>query len=67
MAYPFNAGEGGVPPLHGAVMFGQIEMAEWLLAHGADVDILNFERKTPLRAAADAAVSSTMAALPCVA
>ncbi len=28
-------------------------MAAWLLAHGASVNILNYEQKTPLRVALD--------------
>ena len=28
-------------------------MAEWLLARGANVDVLNFEGKTPLRVATE--------------
>ena len=46
-----NAGAGGSPALHGAVMFNQPGPAEWLLAHGADVNILNYESRTPLKAA----------------
>lgn len=54
-----NAGEGGSPPLHGAVMFGQTEMAAWLLAHGAGVNIRNYEQKTPLRVALDRGDTAT--------
>jgi len=48
-----NTGSGGSPALHGAVMFDRPDMAEWLLARGADVNILNYEHKTPLKAAID--------------
>ena len=46
-----NAGEGGNPPIHGAVMFRQIDMLKWLLDHGANVNALNYESKTPLAVA----------------
>ena len=46
-----NSGAGGNPALHGAVIFNRADMAEWLLAHSADVNILNYENKTPLKAA----------------
>jgi ankyrin repeat protein len=46
-----NIGEGGSPPLHGAVMFNQIEMITWLLARGANINIKNYEGKTPLKEA----------------
>jgi ankyrin repeat protein len=32
---------------------GHVEMARWLLAHGANVNGLNFDGKTPLRVALD--------------
>ena len=48
-----NAGEGGSPAIHGAVMFNRPEMIEWLLARGANVNIKNHEGKTPLKAALD--------------
>lgn len=50
---PVNGGDGVTPPLHGAVVFNQLEMADWLLAHGADANSLNFENKTPLAVALD--------------
>lgn len=46
-----NAGEGGTTPLHGAVMFSQIEMVGWLLAHGTRPEPKNYEGKTPLELA----------------
>jgi ankyrin repeat protein len=46
-----NAGAGGSPALHGAVMFDRADLVDWLLARGADVNILNYEKKTPLKAA----------------
>ncbi len=36
---PVDGGEGVSTPLHGAVMFNQIEMAGWLLDKGARVDV----------------------------
>lgn len=48
-----NTGAGRSPALHGAVMFDRADMAEWLLARGADVNILNYQQKTPLKAAVD--------------
>jgi len=41
---------GGITPLHGAVMFDQIEMAAWLLGHGAHPNPL-YDDKTPFRMA----------------
>lgn len=46
-----NAGEGGSPPIHGAVTFNRADMVEWLLALGANVNAKNHEGKTPLKAA----------------
>ncbi len=43
-----NAGDGRNTALHGAVFFGQVEMARWLLERGAKVDSLDYERRTPL-------------------
>jgi hypothetical protein len=34
---------GGSPALHGAVKFNRADVAEWLLAQGADPNILNHE------------------------
>ena len=50
---PVNSGEGGTTPLHGAVQFNQVEMAAWLLDHGANIAALNYEKKTPLVIARD--------------
>jgi uncharacterized protein len=46
-----NAGAGGTTALHGAALFGQPEMARWLLAHGAEAGARDYEGKTPLRVA----------------
>ncbi|MCC7448608.1 MAG: ankyrin repeat domain-containing protein [Anaerolineae bacterium] len=46
-----NAGEGGSPSIHGAVMFRQADMLKWLLDHGANVNALNYDNKTPLAVA----------------
>ncbi len=48
-----NAGEGENMALHGAVRFGQAAMVEWLLNHGAHVNALDHEQKTPLRVAVE--------------
>ena len=40
--------------LHAAIAFGHVGMVEWLLAHGVqNVDVLNFEGKTPLAVAVE--------------
>ncbi len=46
-----NAGEGKTTALHGAVLFGQKAMVLWLLEHGAQANLTDFEGKTPLRLA----------------
>jgi uncharacterized protein len=46
-----NAGGGANTPLHGAVQFGQAGMVAWLLEHGADVEALDYNGKTPLELA----------------
>ena len=46
-----NAGERKVTALHGAVMFGQKATVLWLLEHGAQVNLTDFEGKTPLKRA----------------
>jgi len=38
---------GGITPLHGAVMFNQVDMAAWLLDQGADPNS-RYDGKTPL-------------------
>lgn len=43
-----GGGSGASTSLHGAVSKGHREMAEWLLARGADPNALNFQRKTTL-------------------
>ena len=46
-----GGGEGLKDALHGAVAKGHIEMARWLIAHGAEVNALDWRQKTPLAAA----------------
>jgi len=46
-----NAGDGGTTPLHGAILFAQEGMVDWLLKHGAKPDLKNYEGKTPLELA----------------
>jgi ankyrin repeat protein len=60
-----NAGENGNTPLHGAVMFGQAAMVEWLLAHGANPQARDYEGKTPMERAVesgDARIQELLAA-----
>jgi ankyrin repeat protein len=37
--------------LHGAVQFGHLDMAKWLIAHGANPNVKNFRGETPLAVA----------------
>ena len=46
-----GGGEGLDAALHGAVKFGHLDMAKWLLDKGADANVKNFDGKTPLRVA----------------
>jgi ankyrin repeat protein len=48
-----NAGDGGNTPLHGAAMYGQTAMVEWLLQHGVKHSPLDYEGKTPMERARD--------------
>lgn len=43
-----NTGAGSNTPLHGAVLFGQQGMVEWLIQHGADVNTNDYNGKTSL-------------------
>ena len=44
--------------LHAAVKFGHIEMVDWLLSQGVkDINILNFQKQTPLAAALESGKS----------
>jgi len=40
-AIPFNewSGVGGLPPIHVAALYGQPEAIEWLIEHGADINV----------------------------
>ncbi|HEY8665367.1 MAG TPA: ankyrin repeat domain-containing protein, partial [Tepidisphaeraceae bacterium] len=40
-------------PLHSAAAGGQIEAAQWLVAHRADVNAIDNHRHTPLRSAVE--------------
>ena len=47
-----GGGEGIDHALHAAINFGHLDMVQWLLDHGVqNVNILNFEGKTPLEVA----------------
>ena len=46
-----NAGDGSLTPLHGAVVFDNPAMVEWLLEKGARVDVVDHEGHTPLQIA----------------
>ncbi|MFZ4656883.1 MAG: ankyrin repeat domain-containing protein [Caldilineaceae bacterium] len=46
-----GGGAGLTTSLHAAVQFGHLAMTEWLLAHGAALDIKNFQGQTPLEVA----------------
>jgi ankyrin repeat protein len=50
-----GGGEGIPFALHGAISHGHLDMARWLLDHGAKdyLDIKNYEGKTPLQKAAE--------------
>ncbi len=49
-----GGGEGIDDALHAAARFGHAEMVSWLLANGArNVNVLNFDKKTPLRVAVE--------------
>jgi ankyrin repeat protein len=49
--------------LHGAVWYGRLEMAEWLLRHGADLGRTNFQGKTPLESARERGDAAMVALL----
>lgn len=50
---PINASlQGGTTPLHGAVMFDQLDMAAWILKQGADPNP-RYDGKTPLAMAVE--------------
>ncbi len=48
---PINAGVGSSTPLHGAVLFDQLAMIQWLLACGADPSLTDTGGNTPLQVA----------------
>jgi len=48
-----NAGKGMNTSLHAAALTDRAEMAEWLLAHGARTDIVDYAGKTPLEVATE--------------
>lgn len=51
-----GGGEGAAFAMHAAISAGQLNMLRWLLDHGgaADINILNYEKKTPLAKAIEA-------------
>ena len=52
MLLAHGGGEGINDALHGAVAYNRVAMAQWLLAHGVtDVNVANYEGKTPLKVA----------------
>jgi ankyrin repeat protein len=57
-----GGGEQVTGALHGAVWYGRLEMAEWLIQHGADLNRPNFQGKTPLESARELG-DAAMAAL----
>lgn len=49
-----GGGEGINSALHGAILYGHTDMVAWLLDHGAtNLDVPDFEGKTPLRVAVE--------------
>lgn len=46
-----GGGDGIAGALHAAAWYGHRDMAEWLIAHGADVNAPNYENKPPLAVA----------------
>ena len=45
--------------LHGAIVFGHQDMVRWILDHGAeDLQVSNFEGKSPVQAAEEEGVDS---------
>jgi ankyrin repeat protein len=58
-----GSNEGISHALHAAVGSGHLEMVRWLLAHGADTTVKNFQDKTPLQAAAERGYSEIAEAL----
>lgn len=46
-----GGGEGLDQSLHAAVRLGHLDMTRWLLERGADLDVKNFQGKTPLEVA----------------
>ncbi len=46
--------EGFDDALHAAIMYGHVDMVNWLLEHGAgDLQVLNYEGKSPLKKAVE--------------
>ncbi|MGE5222440.1 MAG: ankyrin repeat domain-containing protein [Omnitrophica WOR_2 bacterium] len=58
-----NGGDGMTTPLQGAVLFNRPEMVEWLLLHGADIALKNYEGKTALQIAQEAGNTQIVALL----
>jgi ankyrin repeat protein len=51
-----KVGDYDCTPLHLAASYGFIEVAKWLLSHGADVNARSYNRFTPLHNASDPAI-----------
>ncbi|MBC8074718.1 MAG: ankyrin repeat domain-containing protein [Chloroflexales bacterium] len=59
----YGGGEQIAGALHGAVWYSRLEMAEWLLQHGAELGRPNFQGKTPLEAAQERGDTAMVALL----
>jgi len=58
-----NAGDGSVPPLHGAVLFNRPDMVRWLLDNGAYPGLKDYNSKTALEVAEEKGLEEIAAML----
>lgn len=58
-----SGGAGVATPLHGAVMFNQVEVVPWLVKNGANIDARDFNGKTPLELAEEKGLAEIAAIL----